>query len=682
MGVQPSLPVQAVTYDQLWANQQGVFLDKFREVQILDTNSGNKKEWLKTSAIVLGLFSILAAAGAITFFMFAGGPSNFQFHSLLNRLHLFIPSLVLGAGSLGLTTWLVVMVCKEMHILRKMEKSKTDTSSKSVAFQEMLLEFEKPRIKEENIKSALSGIKPDQQNGNVSSQRQQLFQCLHDQYFSQEGQILNEQQKKVLSACAHFYPDIEQLPIENLSREFGMHMLTYLPSSILANEDNDLLVRLLRKVGIPSETETAVFSCFPRHVADLACEKNDFNLTPEIYAKMNAKQKVIFLQRMDQARTLLQPDDGDKLTRIYNIIMDCSQQTFSDDFVRNFQDMTRPPKEHLANSEEIRTQPNIIEDQEKLLLELAKWPRELGLSIYCCPENNLQGEAKIIRQFERYLTPEQKETLINVVVRAANAFPHPQNIGNEIKKWLEFYANQELPHLTKLIYTRLPEVLAYANEGLSEAAKAKIDELLIEVFNDKDSGVRFLETEKRVNSDGFKQRMDQQLSILNSSAIAYLKKHPEDFKTLVLENISFGEHFNDRCNQILKVMEAMEESVEKPGVFDKIDSGVGYSNYNALMLRLNAEISNKLIDLQEEAFTRWKNNRNDSGELPPSGSDALNLLPESFKLLVARFKKKAGQKSIVPLAKNAIEAKGNEWEDFNQIASLKEAEVWLNPSKQ
>jgi len=620
------------------------------------------------NSVVLALLAILAAAGCATLLAYSGIPISVD-------LKLFIPGVLLGTASLGLTIWLIVVIIRSIQHRNAENEKVMNLASGKVSNEKLLAEMHKEETTREHIRCAMKQFTPEQ--------RKELMAWVHKEYFPQNPQPLTENQKKVLSAFADFPADLLDYDIAGANREFVLNILANINPAIInqgEGKGEQLVLELFNKAEIPqNEEEVKIFAKHPIAIAQLAI-KPEFTkeIIVELYDLMNVEQKTQFLNKAGDDITDLKildanPESPTKTGKaqklIHNkIVGPCIKRTFTREFNEQFV-LTENP------SQEERTK---LEKSTALLQQIARYPTRAAQRIYASNDNRILGDVSMINALYAEMTPGDREAFINHAAVQLNKL-NPRNTYHA--HCMNDFAqnNTALPEPTQKIFAKTPAAMGFTisrlhSDGATPLALQKADEIF-DMMTPEDQAVcldakaEYWETEKKNHPQNFAAKMTAMLqahqaqrdSILETSIpVVYFKRNPQDFREFVLRNVGLGneavrgslalgllEKMNDRAEAVMKIMD---------------DGYPGYPFFNYL--------TNMLVDETGLMADRTPRNL------------ATHPVSPSLQKLVARFRF-APQMADSRKKINAFGAawalkpeNAPEWNNFRNIARNKPDDVW------
>ena len=196
----------------------------------------------------------------------------------------------------------------------------------------------------------------------------------------------------------------------------------------------------------------------------------------------------------------------------------------------------------------------------------------------------------------------------------------PKDVAGVMQRWIQFYADEKisLPEPTLKFYARVPQALAYiATSDLTPEASNSVT--AIKAMMTRVDRADYLAVEKQTNKNEFKQTMLEALQEFgivgertksSSLAVVYLKKYPDQFKELVLDNtVGFLESVEQRHTLALDLLKYMGEAAEV--AIPRLDTAGGYRNFNALINELHRQVNkrepeNPLSLLERLLIARFK----------------------------------------------------------------------------
>lgn len=523
--------------------------------------------------------------------------------------------------------------------------------------------MQKGETTEGHIQNAMKQFTPEQ--------RRDFMQWTKDQYFPEnDRKPLTDDDKKVMAAFARFPGEILALPdIDTLDRDFALQILANIDPDVVKRgkevegkerEGKVLITKLFAKVDLPkTDPEREVIARHPVALALLVQVENHKFIQKElepICAKMNFEQRTLFLKQLADDRAPLEAekakDTNVEKKRIHDANVVCISMTLTPEFAAKFKPAAQEPSD-AEKAELVKA--------KALLRQIGRSPHLAAFCIYLQKGDMLPAEVALIGALYDAMEEGAQKAFVEYARTQLN---HP-DIG--LEGWINWFAANNtiaMPQVTKDIYAGAPIAMAHAMPSLTAPQEPpsqawKIADEILKLMTTEQK-LSFLSTERTVYGAGFTKQLTGMLqkiqsdknpvagSLVNNLAVVYLKKHPEDFNALVINNNALGSVTGDRATFALSLLEHMGEVAEK--IIANIDDKDGFDNYNACLVSLKNQVDQRKTTPQDTA--EWQR-----------------------LLAMFKFAPQRGGKTII-FGDNAVATDDVTWASFNALANPRQNEVW------
>lgn len=590
---------------QLAGNDERPGLSK--HITQLDLTNKNKQDRLSKENTALAVWEVafavlfaIAAAGALTFFIctpLSSAAVNYATGAVLSALAL---------GLIALGIWKYYHTQK----LNKEVEEKFDAEVNGDVPEKVILrDMHKDNV--DNIQGALEQFSADQRKG--------FFQYIYDEYYPvledgdvTEPQPLTDEQKKVISVLAKFPQTLARIDIPEMKREFALEILKNIESDV----HEEYIAKLFQCVGEAKPEEAAIFARHPKAIAAREIVKGQVSKDLQaILTAMDDGERAIFLQKIT--------DEKLNTVAIRSCVRLCVDLSLTDQFIELISTGEREDEKAKANYEKARL----------LLKQLGRWPVEMAERIYLSQDEDLLEKRNFINAAHAEMNPEAKAAFVKHAVEHLSK-------DHDCADWINYYVEGKigmLPLPTMLIYIQRPLEMARAMKKINNGDAMQRTNAILDGMS-TEQWVAFLEAEKQVSRETFAERVVGLGHISKENRVAYFSKHPEDFKTYILDTKRLNQ--DEKLVLAIQILEQMGERAEEiiaSGAF-KGSFITGYDVFNTF--------TNKLVELTQGEVT-----------------------PERNKL-IARFRHAAQWKDAqgMHLGKVKMDAPGGRWSKFYELA--------------